>query len=84
MGVGPTGRRKNWAILVDECYRCGRQYAVNPDQLTYQQRDWLERWNKNVAESEPEPLPEPEPDTSGGLLNTNNIIWVTDFTTPEK
>lgn len=44
--AGPTGR-KNWMILVDSCPWCG---VMRPIQTTtYEQRDWLRRWNRKIA-----------------------------------
>ena len=43
-GVGPTGR-KEWMILVDTCYRCGRHYPIQSRKLTFQQENWINRWN---------------------------------------
>ena len=44
--AGPTGQ-KDFMILVDECYKCHCLYPVNPDDLSYLERDWITRWNRN-------------------------------------
>jgi len=43
--IGPMGR-KRWWILVDECWQCGRVFAVMP--LPYEQARWLLRYNRRV------------------------------------
>jgi len=64
-GVGPTGD-KEWMILVDTCYRCGRHYPIKSDELTHEQKSWVTRWN-NRCSSKPEAV-HVVPDTSGGVF----------------
>jgi hypothetical protein len=45
-GSGPTGRNKQWMIRCSSCHICGKIYPKDPDKLTYEQRDWVIRWNR--------------------------------------
>jgi len=45
--VGPTGN-KDWMILVNQCGRCAFIIPVYPDTLTYQQKKWVDRYNKRI------------------------------------
>jgi len=45
--VGPTGN-SDWMILVNQCGWCTFIIPVYPDKLTYQQKKWVERYNKSV------------------------------------
>lgn len=43
--IGPTGR-KQFMILVDRCHKCGAMIPVFPKELTWKERNWIERFNK--------------------------------------
>jgi len=50
MRVGPTSRKRDWSVLVDQCIRCGRTVRCVHD-LTWRQYDWVRRWNVAVTKS---------------------------------
>lgn len=43
--IGPTSRKRDWSIIVDECSRCGRVLRTIQD-LAWRQYDWLRRLNR--------------------------------------
>jgi len=47
---GPTGRRKNWSLLVDSCLRCGNIRPVHKGGMTREQISWVRRWNRRCEE----------------------------------
>jgi len=42
--VGPTGK-KLFTILIERCFKCGILIPVKPEQLSYKECKWIERWN---------------------------------------
>ncbi len=48
--VGPTGTKKNWFVRVDYCGWCGWFRPVAGDNLSYKQRDWIERYNRGITQ----------------------------------
>lgn len=46
--VGPTGRRKQWTVLVDCCTRCGMMTPVR-EGLQAGVEDWLHRSNRRCS-----------------------------------
>jgi hypothetical protein len=43
--ISPTGR-KELMILVDRCHKRGAMLPVEPEKLTWKEKDWIERFNK--------------------------------------
>lgn len=46
---GPTGRNKQWLIRCCSCHICGKIHPKDPENLTYEQRDWVMRWNRRKS-----------------------------------
>lgn len=45
-GIGPTGKRKQWLIRVDECL-CGFAFVAQ-DKITWEQYSWIRRRNARL------------------------------------
>lgn len=45
--VGPTGNNY-FNILIESCYRCGMMYPVFSESLSYQQSEWIRRYNERM------------------------------------
>jgi hypothetical protein len=46
--IGPTGK-KTFNILVDQCLKCKILVPKYPSKLTYEESNWLKRYNKRIS-----------------------------------
>lgn len=62
--TGPYPGKPDIHILVDSCAHCGAVQPVHPERLSWQEKEWVRRWNLNcerwaiiTCNAKPDPLP---------------------------